>query len=256
MRTRTFLLGLGEDDEQTEEVRQTAKAVDIFQTMPASRYRRDDLEIWGKPEGGFVTTRQDIQRRARAAVAMSSESRFSSDSAILYTDFDNTLHAAHAYMTTSGIVAGSPSVTLFEFAPILEDLLAPYGQVRIVLSTSWVEVLGYEEARSRLPLESLRNRVVGATYDPQSSQASVWSSTARGIQVLRHVRRHGVKRWLAIDDDRSGFEGYESRLIHCQQGVGLGDKDVQQLFARRLELMFGQPDSLSSADALTPERPT
>lgn len=87
---------------------------------------------------------------------------------------------------------------------------------------------------------------------PSLSELSEYDEQAE----LRHVSRHGVKRWLAIDDDRTGYQGYEAHLIHCQQGVGLGDKDVQELFARRLELMFGRPDSLSSADALTPERPT
>ncbi|BCZ81696.1 hypothetical protein PTKU64_53710 [Paraburkholderia terrae] len=46
---------------------------------------------------------------------------------------------------------------------------------------------------------------------------------------------------MAIDDMRAGFEGYEAQLVHCQIGMGLGDKDVQKLFADRLATMFGTP---------------
>lgn len=175
---------------------------------------------------------------------------------VLYCDFDHTLHATDAYRTGSGLVPGSPKIQFFEFAPILEDMLAPYPPVLIVLSTSWVQELGFTETRNRIPLSSLRARVVGATYDPGDETPSTWSAMSRGSQVLRHVRCYGLKRWLAIDDDRTGFDGYEAHLIHCQQGIGLGDKDVQQLFARRLELMFGPPDSHSHTGASTTERLT
>ncbi|MGT2469317.1 HAD domain-containing protein [Paraburkholderia terrae] len=175
---------------------------------------------------------------------------------VLYCDFDHTLHATDAYRTRSGLVPGSPQIQFFEFAPILEHMLAAYPPVLIVLSTSWVQELGFTETRNRIPLSSLRARVVGATYDPDDETASMWSAMSRGSQVLHHVRRYGLKRWLAIDDDRKGFDGYESHLIHCQHGIGLGGKDVQQLFARRLELMFGPPDSLSHTGASTPEHLT
>lgn len=45
-----------------------------------------------------------------------------------------------------------------------------------------------------------------------------------------HVKRYGIRDWLALDDNRAGFDGYKSHLIHCQQGVGLRDKDVQNFF--------------------------
>jgi hypothetical protein len=61
---------------------------------------------------------------------------------------------------------------------------------------------------------------------------------------------------MAFDDMREGFEGIKEHSVHCQEGVGLGDKDVQQLLARRLEQMFGPPDSIVSRGASTPEHPT
>jgi hypothetical protein len=165
------------------------------------------------------------------------------DSAVLYCDFDHSIHRTDAYRTTDGIVPGSPDTPFFEFAPVLEKLLRPYPKVVLVLSMSWVPELGFTEARDRLPLASLRARLVDATYHPQDEWASVWSTIPRGRQVLGHVRHYGLTRWLAIDDDRAKFDGYEAHLIHCQQGVGLGDKDVQTLFAKRLATMFGLPES-------------
>ena len=71
-----------------------------------------------------------------------------------------------------------------------------------------------------------------------------------------HVKRYGIRDWLALDDNRAGFDGYKSHLIHCQQGVGLRDKDVQNFFARRLEWMFGSPDSAAAPATSSSERPT
>jgi hypothetical protein len=178
------------------------------------------------------------------------------DSAVLYTDLDHTLHRTDAYLTKHGIVPGSPETPFFEFAPALERLLDPYSHVVIVLSTSWVQELGFDETRARFPTASLRARVVDATYHAQDELSPIWSNVSRGSQVLRHVRRHGLKRWLAIDDDRAGFEGYAAQLIHCQQTIGLGDKDVQELFAHRLKSMFGPPNSSSDNGASPSEQPT
>jgi hypothetical protein len=178
------------------------------------------------------------------------------DSAVLYLDFDNCTHRSDAYKTADGIVSSDPSVTFFEFAGVLDQLLAAYPSVLIVLSTSWVEALGFEGARDSLPIASLRARVVGSTFNPQFDLPHVWSQTPRGRQIRRHVETHGIENWLALDDMREGFEGAESHLIHCQPGVGLGDKDVQELFARRLKSMFGPRNSSSDNGASPSEQPT
>lgn len=173
--------------------------------------------------------------------------KLDSGTGVLYIDFDNCLHRSDAYATAAGIVPSDPSVRFFEFAGVLENLLTPYPELQLVLSTSWVEAIGFEAALNSLPLASLRARVIGSTFNPEEVSVAAWRNTPRGQQVRRHVRRHGIKRWLALDDMRGGFEGVEEHLVHCQPGVGLGDKDVQKLFADRLATMFGAaglaPDS-------------
>jgi hypothetical protein len=175
---------------------------------------------------------------------------------VLFLDFDNSIHRCDAYMTLQGIGPSDPTATLFEFTSILESILRPYPSLQIVLSTSWVEALGYTEACDRPPPEPLRNRVVGATYDAQTADMPIWSTISRGQQILRYLRRHSLKHWLARDDMRAGFEGVESHLVHCQAGVGLGDKDVQAIFASRLESMFERIDTPPVAGASSDRTPS
>jgi HAD domain in Swiss Army Knife RNA repair proteins len=171
------------------------------------------------------------------------------DVPVLFLDYDNVLHPCGAYRKRRGIVPSDQTARLFEFASILDALIAPYPELVFVLSTSWVVALGYERARDQLPLQSLRDRVVSATYHSRDELAPTWSEVPRGTQVLRYVSRHRLRRWLAIDDVREGFEGYKSRLVHCQEGVGLGDRAVQARFATMLATLFPAPNSNADANA-------
>jgi hypothetical protein len=56
---------------------------------------------------------------------------------ILYLDFDGVLHDDAAYCSPDrGMYLDTPGRTLFEWMPILDELLAPYPELRVVLSTS------------------------------------------------------------------------------------------------------------------------
>lgn len=82
---------------------------------------------------------------------------------IVFLDYDGVLHPDAAYL-----VKGRPELraagTLFMWAPILEEALAPYPDAKIVLSTSWVPVLkSFSRARAFLPA-MLQARVIGATW--------------------------------------------------------------------------------------------
>jgi len=158
---------------------------------------------------------------------------------VLFLDYDHVLHASDVHLTERGIVPSDPRATLFEFAPVLDALLAPHPDVALVLSTSWVEVVGFHQARDALPLESLRARVVGATCEGPLSRASSFSQLTRGAQVLRYVAMCRLQKWLALDDRKDGFESCPTRLVRCQEGVGLRDPAVQNLLARRLRETLG-----------------
>ncbi|CAB3974539.1 MULTISPECIES: HAD domain-containing protein [Burkholderia] len=160
---------------------------------------------------------------------------------VLFLDFDGVLHRGDAYITPQGVVSSAPGIIkLFEFAQVLEELLAPYPRIEIVLSTDWCSRFGFEHARRMLPLESLRQRVTDATYDVERDDSASWPTRPRGSQILRHVRRHNLVAWLAVDDRRDGFHGYHDRLIHCQTEAGLGDLAVIEYFRSRLHERFDE----------------
>ncbi|WP_432258039.1 HAD domain-containing protein [Cupriavidus sp. TMH.W2] len=157
---------------------------------------------------------------------------------VLFLDYDNCLTRCDCYVVGEGAVASEPGVELFEYAGILEQLLEPYPDVRIVISSDWVLTFGFERARDALPLASLRDRVIGATYPDDDKNALQFSALTRGEQVLQYVTRHRLRSWLALDDRKDGFESCMLNLVHCQRGVGLGDRDVQRMLRERLYATF------------------
>lgn len=88
---------------------------------------------------------------------------------IIFLDFDGVLHPGHsAFIKRDGsgaeILSPDPTEKLFMYAPILSKILHGLDDVKLVLSTHWVPVFGYEHALQGLPGE-LRRRVIGATFD-------------------------------------------------------------------------------------------
>ncbi|MFB9125727.1 hydrolase [Paraburkholderia dipogonis] len=156
---------------------------------------------------------------------------------VLFLDFDGVMHRLGAVRTRRGIISTTPSIQLFEFSNILIECLEPYAILEIVLSTSWVRALGYQRARNALP-PLLRERVAGATYHSKYYDARAWPTMGRGIQILRYVRTHRLTRWLAVDDEIDGFDEYLSHVVRCDERLGLGDVETQNLLKLRLAEQF------------------
>lgn len=160
---------------------------------------------------------------------------------VLFLDFDGVIHRLAALRTRRGLVSSDPSIQLFEYASVLEEVLRPYDEVEIVLSTSWVPTLGFNRARDALPLASLRARVAGATYHSRYHDAKFWPIIGRGIQVLRYVHVHRLHHWLAIDDQVDGFDDRDEHVVRCDERLALGDSGTVALLRRRLAEQFGAP---------------
>lgn len=163
----------------------------------------------------------------------------------LFLDYDGVLHRGDSYdLPKQGIVSGAPGIIrLFEFAEILDEILMPYPMVHIVLSTDWVSRFGFARSRDSLPVQGLVQRVIGSTFTPGLDHEADWRELSRGAQVARYVQRHGLDKWLALDDRRDGFNPYVAHLVHCQTDVGLGDDAVVTLFKQRLRQHFGAAES-------------
>ena len=68
---------------------------------------------------------------------------------ILYLDFDGTLHHHDVwYNERIGMYPRAPDgFTLFQHMSLLDELMAPYPHVQIVLSTSWAHRLGLTKTK-------------------------------------------------------------------------------------------------------------
>jgi hypothetical protein len=142
---------------------------------------------------------------------------------LLYLDYDGVLHPEDVYRhPTRGVfLAGKyPGHSLFEHAEMLADELAPYPDLRVVLSSSWVRVLRYRRALSYLP-KRLQERVIGSTFHTRMNQ-DLFLTLSRGQQVLGDASRRRATRWLALDDDAEDWpESHRENLVHTDPVGGL-----------------------------------
>ncbi|MPS90062.1 MAG: hypothetical protein E2585_15455 [Comamonas sp.] len=154
---------------------------------------------------------------------------------ILYLDYDGVLHPEPVYRhPRGGMYFGLEHAghSLFEYAEVLVEALAPYPDVAIVLSTSWVRVLSYSQARAYLP-EALRSRVIGATFHSAMNKFE-FDAMTRGAQVLADATRRSATNWVALDDDDEGWLGAASNHLVLSNGSqGLSNpKTVTELSVR------------------------
>ncbi|CAD6529255.1 hypothetical protein LMG27952_02279 [Paraburkholderia hiiakae] len=155
---------------------------------------------------------------------------------LLYLDFDGVLHPENVWRRprSGPYVATPPGHTLFEHASLLVALLAPYPDVRIVLSTSWVRVLGsVRKAARRLP-PALRARVVGATFHGEMD-AHLFAAMPRGVQVWADVQRRRPHEWLSLDDDGEGWPAMaREHLVLTDPVMGISEPSAYSAIQAKL----------------------
>jgi hypothetical protein len=154
---------------------------------------------------------------------------------VCYCDFDGVTHDDAVYATRQGgILMRTPGRTLFEWLPVLEELLAPYPDVKIVLSTSWVRVKGFDFAKRQLT-PGLQARVIGATFYERETRKFDFDNMSRGMHICADVRRRRPTRWFAIDnDDYAWPAGCRDNLIKTEDRLGLSDPGVQDAIRKVL----------------------
>ncbi|MGT2512283.1 HAD domain-containing protein [Cupriavidus basilensis] len=158
----------------------------------------------------------------------------------LFLDFDGTLHAGHALIDEAGRITLDSGRPLFEFAPLLAELLRPYPAVEIVLTTSWLQELPMERVIAYLPPE-LAQRVVGTTKDIKPRFGDLRSGTARTYVIVNYAYSKRLKNWLAIDDSVYGAYNYgdnDEEVEHfllLDSNKGISDAGAQQQIRAWLE---------------------
>lgn len=155
---------------------------------------------------------------------------------ILYLDFDGVLHDEAVYRHPArGIYIATPGRQLFEWMPILDELLRPHPDVAIVLSTSWVRVLSFFRAKERLS-PSLQERVIGATYHGRWMREQEFAMLPRGVQVVEDVMRRQPKSWFALDDEHGNWPVWaRDNLIRTDGKLGISDPFIQHAVQTMLQ---------------------
>lgn len=166
---------------------------------------------------------------------------------ILYLDYDGVLHPEGVYRDRHrGIFLGNEFVghRLFENANFLCEKLYAYPDVHIVLSTTWVRVLGFSRAKAYLP-ESLAARVVGATYHSHMPR-DIFVEQSRPMQVVADVRRRRPSAWLAVDDVDEGWpQEALPNFVATHPRFGCAEPFVRKELEARLAMNFGSDISAS-----------
>ena len=157
----------------------------------------------------------------------------------MFLDFDGVLHHENVLWSRHiGAHLSAPAgYVLFQHCDLLIELLEPYPQIQIVLSTSWARVYGCAKAAKMLP-PKLRIRVIGATWHSRMDKV-LFMQKSRGEQVWSDVGRRKPRDWLALDDD------YENWPTHCIDNYirtnpteGISDPVVLALLRTKLAEMF------------------
>ncbi|ASL47824.1 hypothetical protein bAD24_III10535 [Burkholderia sp. AD24] len=145
-----------------------------------------------------------------------------SNAPTLYLNYGGVLNIGHGVVDDHGVVTLDSGRPPFEFAPVLVEVLAPWPQVQIIVTTSWLRTLGVEKTIALLP-GALCRRVVGTTLGTPPRLGEIRDGTAKTMTVIRHALKHGVTIWLALDDEAWGVPSdYEQHFLHTDSDTALG----------------------------------
>ena len=157
---------------------------------------------------------------------------------VLYVDYDGVLHHENVlwHPKIGAYLSAPDGFVLFQHAELLEQLLVPYPEVQIVLSTSWVRRNGCAKSAKQLR-PALRSRVIGATFHSKMNEFE-FSQKSRAMQVWEDVIKRQPRAWLALDDDWVDWPYWcLDRYVKTHPIEGLGNPTVQNEFAQKLQEM-------------------
>lgn len=160
----------------------------------------------------------------------------------MYLDYDGVLHPEDVRLDRKRhpYVASPAGHRLFEHAELLSTLLAPYPEIRLVLSTSWVRVYG-SVSRAAKPLPpALGSRIIGATYHRKMNEQR-FAQMPRGMQIWDDVvRRHPID-WLAIDDAHHDWPAWcRANLVCSDEILGISAPPVLAELKEKLAAMHAR----------------
>ena len=146
----------------------------------------------------------------------------------LYLNFGGVLNCGHGLLDENGNITLDSGRPLLEYAPYLADVLTPFPQVQIILTTSWLQSLGAGKTIALLP-DQLRRRVVGTTLGTPPRLSEISNGSAKAMTVIRHAVKHGLTTWLALDDEAWGMPSdFEQHFLHTDPETALGAPEARK----------------------------
>jgi hypothetical protein len=174
---------------------------------------------------------------------------------ILFLDYDGVFHPDQVYNSKRGLELRAPG-HLMMHAPVLQTILDeidPHGDIKIILSTSWVRIKGFDRTKKYLS-EGLASRLTGATWhsgmvkrqdDYRNNILDPFQQMFRFQQIEWYLKRHPTKEWLAIDDLHSGSEPWPEdlmdHLVLTDADKGLGYLKTQKELSAKLKRIRANP---------------
>jgi hypothetical protein len=147
---------------------------------------------------------------------------------VLFLDFDGVLHPENAARMDWRIerIVGE---NLFCWLPLLEKLLAPYPELRILVTSDWRRHFSNESLKDLLGPLGSRFLDVVLTYSP-----------SRYEEIATEADKRQLQRWLALDDHSSVQEAAAAneRLIWCPPAEGLSSERVQRELTEKLDRLM------------------
>jgi hypothetical protein len=185
-----------------------------------------------------VRARREAERTGSEARGAMARAHRGEGQTVLYLDYDGVLHHENVlWHPRRGAYLQAPErYRLFQHAELLEQLLAPFPNVVIVLSTNWQRRYGFSKVVKRLP-PGLRSRVIGGTYH-SDMPGDGYDLLPRWAQIVNDVYRRRPASWLALDDDVVGWPDWtRPHLLPTDPYEGVSQTSVQAELPRLLALL-------------------
>lgn len=134
---------------------------------------------------------------------------------VLFLDIDGVLHPGY-------------SETL-AYLPNLEEVLRRNPAIDVVISSTWRETSSFGYLLS-LFSEDIRHRIVGVTPVMEGD-------AVREREIMEFVKRHRIRRWLAVDDSAELFSEGWPHLLLTDRISGLSGESIELLEKRLADLV-------------------
>lgn len=134
---------------------------------------------------------------------------------IIFLDFDGVLHPVPNNGSSD-----------FSLLPIFEDWLRNHAEVRLVISSSWREIMALDILKAIFSLD-IQDRIINKCPVVEFiGHQEFW----RYLEIIQWIELNEYDgNWLALDDMSSAFPKDFKQLVACKSAVGLDENVLAEL---------------------------